>query len=223
MLEEFGVEYQIATVLTKLNDSIDNLEKIYHCIKDFKKLRRWEIRAAFRSLYSRDDFDLINISRTDIAKIDEWVEEIKKKTSLSVLFDNTGYDRYFSSDIGSRGFPGGRCSANYCNLVILPDGKATVCEQLYWTPQFIIGDLTKQSIEEVWNSPCALKLANPSKDDFREGSVCKSCNIFENCLSYNNRCVLDIVKAYGIENIDYPDPRCCKAPKFINNLQPVEE
>jgi hypothetical protein len=93
-------------------------------------------------------------------------------------------------------------------------------EQLYWTPAFIIGDVSQQSIEEVWNSPWALKLANLTQDDFRDKSVCKSCALFDECISYNNRCVLDIVKAYGIENIDYPDPRCAQAPKFINELQP---
>jgi uncharacterized Fe-S cluster-containing radical SAM superfamily enzyme len=69
MLEEYGVEYQIATVLTKFNDRTDNLEKIYQFIKNFHKLRRWEIRIAFRSLYSRSDFDLVNISQTSISTI----------------------------------------------------------------------------------------------------------------------------------------------------------
>jgi radical SAM protein with 4Fe4S-binding SPASM domain len=93
-------------------------------------------------------------------------------------------------------------------------------EQEYLTAAFIIGDVSQQSIEEVWNSTRALKLANLTQDDFRDKSICRSCTLFDECISYNNRCVLDIVKAYGIENIDYPDPRCAKAPKFVNELQP---
>lgn len=220
LLEKHNVEYQIATVVTKFNESIENLEKIYDFIKDFKKLRRWEVRIAFRSLYSRNDFDNISVNRTIIKKIDQYISRIKNDTKLNISWDNVGFDRYFTSKIGSKGFPGGRCSANYCNMVILPDGKVTICEQLYWTPSFIIGDVSQQSIEEVWNSPRALKLANLTQDDFKDKSICKSCNLFDECISYNNRCVLDIVKAYGIENIDYPDPRCVKAPKFINELQP---
>ena len=49
---------------------------------------------------------------------------------------------------------------------VLPDGKVSACEQLYWHPQFIIGDLKKQSIEEIWNSPKAWELYNLSKAFF---------------------------------------------------------
>lgn len=34
-----------------------------------------------------------------------------------------------------------------------------------------------------------------------------------------NRCWAEILKAYGDENWDYPDPRCIKAPKMKNNLK----
>lgn len=126
--------------------------------------------------------------------------------------------KYFVSKNGSRSFEGSRCSANYSNLFILPDGKVTICEQLYWNPRFIIGDLNKQSIQEVWNSPKALSLAFPKKEDFREKSACRSCKLFDDCMEFPNRCIADILKGYGEENWDYPDPRCVKAPKFIYNL-----
>ncbi|MDR1553082.1 MAG: radical SAM protein [Prevotellaceae bacterium] len=221
LLEKHNITYQIATVITKLNNSIENLEKIYDFIKDLKNMRRWEVRIVFRSLYSRGDFDAINVNRYTITEIDKYINTIKPNAKINISWDSSGTDRYFTSTMGSKGFPGGRCSANYCNMVILPDGKVTICEQLYWEPYFIIGDLTTQTIEEVWNSPMALKLANLNKDAFRDETICKSCKLFDDCISYNNRCVLDIVKAYGIKNIDYPDPRCAKAPKFINELQPI--
>lgn len=34
----------------------------------------------------------------------------------------------------------------------MPDGKVTICEELYWHPHFIIGDLKKQTLKEIWNS-----------------------------------------------------------------------
>jgi len=104
------------------------------------------------------------------------------------------------------------------NIFILPDGKVTICEQLYWDSRFIIGDLTTQSIEEVWNSPRALELSFPKREDFRDESVCKGCDIFEECLSFPNKCFADVLKGYGKENWDYPDPRCIKAPKFTYDL-----
>ena len=33
---------------------------------------------------------------------------------------------------------------------VLPDGKVSACEQLYWHPQFIIGDLKKRKRLRVY-------------------------------------------------------------------------
>jgi len=87
-------------------------------------------------------------------------------------------------------------------------------------PRFITGDLTTQSIEEVWNSPRALELAFPKKENFRDASFCKKCSIFADCYQYHNKCYVDVIKGYGDENWDFPDPRCKFAPEFIYNLNP---
>lgn len=41
---------------------------------------------------------------------------------------------------------------------------------------------------------------------------------FEDCFSYQNRCWSDIIKAYGKDCWDFPDPRCCFAPAMKNKL-----
>jgi radical SAM protein with 4Fe4S-binding SPASM domain len=92
---------------------------------------------------------------------------------------------------------------------------------MYWNPRFIIGDLTKQSIQEVWNSPRALELAFPKKENFRDKSICKKCSIFDECYACHNKCYADVLKAYGDEKWDFPDPRCKQAPPFINELSPL--
>lgn len=91
---------------------------------------------------------------------------------------------------------------------------------LYWNPYYIIGDLTQQSIVEVWNSPKALQLAFPKREDFRDESPCKSCKIFEECYAFPNRCIVDVLKGYGFDNKDFPDPRCVNAPRHISVLIP---
>jgi hypothetical protein len=48
---------------------------------------------------------------------------------------------------GSQNFKGAECSANSSHIFILPDGKVTIGEQLYWKPHFIIGDLSRQTIK----------------------------------------------------------------------------
>ncbi len=84
----------------------------------------------------------------------------------------------------------------------------TICEELYWHPAFIIGDLTKQSIMETWNSKRALELYNISKDMVKEESPCKTCDEFDHCRKYKGVCWKEILYAYGYENWDYPDSKC---------------
>ena len=45
-----------------------------------------------------------------------------------------------------------------------------------------------------------------------------SCKLFDECMDFPNRCIVDILKGYGPENWDYPDPRCAQAPPFIYDL-----
>jgi len=51
-----------------------------------------------------------------------------------------------------------------------------------------------------------------------EDNPCKVCEIFDSCYKNMNRCWAEVVKAYGDENWDYPDPRCKMAPKMRTNL-----
>ena len=44
------------------------------------------------------------------------------------------------------------CEGNLSYMLVLPDGKVTICEELYWHPQFILGNITEKSIMEVWMS-----------------------------------------------------------------------
>jgi radical SAM protein with 4Fe4S-binding SPASM domain len=218
LLDKHAINFQISTVLTKYNNTIGNLNALYDFLIQFKFLRRWEIRVAFKSLYSREDFHTIKLSREEINEIDTWIKETQQKSTINISWSANEDDKYFKGENGSRTFKGSRCSANYSNLFILPDGKVSICEQLYWDSRFIIGDLTKQSIKEIWNSPKALALSFPKKENFRNCSLCKTCDIFDECMNYSNRCIADILKGYGMENWDYPDPRCNKAPQFTHNL-----
>lgn len=154
----------------------------------------------------------------DIGLFLEFSFPITELTVINILWSPNSDKKYFSSEGGSRSFKGFRCSANYSHMVILPDGKVTICEQLYWNPKFLIGDLLKNSIEDVWNSPKAINLAFPKKEHFSDKSICKGCDIFQECMSFPNRCIADVLKGYGDDNSDFPDPRCNKAPKIINNL-----
>lgn len=217
-MDEIGVRFQIATVINKFNCTVGNLKGLKSFLETLHNLKGWRIRCAFRSLYSKEDFNNIKASHESIQQIASWINEQHEKSKITIDWDAPNEKKYFASKTGSLGFSGARCSANFSNLFILPDGKVTICEQLYWNPHFIIGDLNNQGIEEIWNSEKALRLANPIISEISDKSPCSKCNIFEICMKFSNRCYADIIKAYGWENTDFPDPRCCYAPPFINDL-----
>lgn len=217
-LEKHGIKFQISTVLTNYNDDVTGLEQMHDFLSQFKNLSRWEIRVGFKSLYSNSNFDMIKIGTNEIAKIEEWVNSMKERSAVNILWSPNSGDKYFKSEGGSRNFKGSRCSANYSHMVVLPDGQVTICEQLYWNPKFIIGNICNDSICDVWNSQKALSLAFLKNENFSNQSICKNCNILEECISFPNRCIADIIKGYGDENCDFPDPRCNKAPQLINQL-----
>lgn len=216
-LERYNAKYQIATVLTNLNSSIESLTELYQYISQLKNVLRWEVRVGFKSLYSSVDFDSYKLKEDSFDIIDQWLQEIKKCSHINILWSKDNGRKYFESEIGSKGFSGSRCSANYSHLVILPDGKVTICEQLYWNKRFIIGDVEEQTIEEIWQSPEAISISNIQQKNIRKESACAECKLYDACISYPNKCYTDILKIYGEENWDYPDPRCKFAPPFVHN------
>ena len=97
-------------------------------------------------------------------------------------------------------------------LYVLPDGQVTICEELYWNPRFIIGDVRKQSLMEIWESKKALELYNLSQETFRKTSACHICPQFDPCHQQSGVCWKMVIEAYGDEYWDLPDPRCPYAP-----------
>lgn len=79
--------------------------------------------------------------------------------------------------------------------------------------EFIIGDLKKQTIRELWTSQKALSLFQQVQSTFPDDSACKNCEDFVECRQGKGVCYKNILKAYGIANWQYPDPGCPRAGK----------
>ena len=126
--------------------------------------------------------------------------------------------RYYFDKGSSKKFHGAASFVLSSRLFILPDGKVTICEQLYWNSHFIIGDVQRTNLKDIWQSQEALYLCNLSRQDIGQHNKCQACTHFEECFRYGNRCWNNITKAYGKKYWDYPDPRCILAPKKTNRL-----
>lgn len=189
------------------------------------RIKKIGLGAAGYSIYNNNYLNY-RADLEEIKRIEEKVENYYKERALdSGVFINFGgflvKNKYLSEkreEKKANFLDRTRCSANFYALVVLPDGKVTVCEELYWHPKFIIGDLSVNSILEVWNSDKALNLYKISKNDIRKESICSECDDFDPCHQQRGVCWKEVLYAYGYDNWDYPDPKCHLSPKPFNTF-----
>lgn len=219
-LQEFGIKTQIAVTVTNINSDLTGFIELLAFLSNYSNIENVDLGPAFYSLYQKSNFESWGVSREEYNSISDYVDLNKDKYTFAINVDRSFVDKkYFECGTGSNDFDGAECSSIRNHFFILPDGKVTICEQLYWHHEFIIGDINKNTISEVWNSQKSIGFNKLKISDFSEKSNCTSCGIFDNCHENVNKCWADILKAYGKDKWDYPDPRCKFAPKMVNNLE----
>ena len=208
LLDEAGIEITVKPVITRYNDSEKSLNDTIDVLTAFPNVTHIEFTPAEFSRFkpSGDYFS----NRVQLARLRAVAEERNRDCSAEISF--SGYEEPQTVAQRVEDFPcRPLCTGNVHGFFVLPDGKVTYCERMYWHPFFILGDLTRQSIMEVWNSKTALSRWNFSQKEVRGESPCKTCDEFEKCRRGLGNCWRLAVDAYGDENYDYPAPNCPKA------------
>lgn len=222
LIDESPLKYRIVSVLTSFIDA-KGLFDMFQLMQTLKHISIWRISPVVNSLYiNNTQIEELKPHKEKLLSLMKYVaDELKPISNFNIDFVDTYVNRKYFSSEGGTYFEGAYCSALYNHMFVLPDGAVTICEQLYWNPNFVIGDLTTMSISDVWNSKKALELVYIKKDQLNKQSACSSCEIFDKCFNLQKRCWADVVKAYGWKNWDFPDPRCAKAPAMEMNLDYV--
>jgi radical SAM protein with 4Fe4S-binding SPASM domain len=165
-----------------------------------------------RSLFRHQD--ALFLTSDDMRRLEEVVQDRRERfTQMAISVSGGGSPP--SEDPEERRLAWERrafCTANRDGFIILPDGQVTPCEELYYHPAFLMGDLRRQSVMEMWNSATARALLYPDQAAVPDGP-CQTCPDFVHCNSYRGRCWRDILKSYGWDKPHWPDPRCPQAPQ----------
>ncbi len=216
-LEKYGVNVAVHTIITNLNDEIEDLSSIFEFLCNFHNIRYWLPEVAGPSIYSKYDYDCFKTNRNKIYELSEYIDNIRGTSNFNII---NGLKKALEEDNNhnenekmARFLDRGLCSGNFSHMFILPTGEVTICEELYWNKRFIIGDVKKQSISEIWNSKSATDLFYLRQEDILSDSQCSECDIFHECRDDRNICYRDTIKAYGEDKWYYPDVNCPKAPK----------
>jgi len=216
LLDEMGFDWQVNTVITKWNSSIDKeVKPLLNYLFKFKKLKSIKFSPMGFPMYKdKNTFIDMHASLDEIIEIKEFLCNLKNRNNrVELIFarPNCNTD-YFPAtkkqNFNSRSI----CSANQKGFVVLPNGEVTICEELYWNPNFIIGNIVNQSITDIWNSEKAKKLFYIDKKDIPDDSICKKCNNFVQCRHTKGVCWKMVIMAYGKEKWYYPDPSCPESP-----------
>lgn len=217
LLNSYHIPVRIHSVLTRYNGHIEDLHSLYEVLKNLNNITDWKVVVGDSTLYPRVPYETIAIDNASLNEMADFLD----KLSNSSPFPIHGPARHNSSlDVAkiqkkkvttksekaffSRSF----CSGLFSSLYILPDGNVTICEQLYWHPRFIMGNIKDLSLEEIWNSDKARQLYNITQADISADSQCHDCAKFVQCRHLRQVCYRDIIKKYGREHWYYPDAHC---------------
>jgi len=214
-LEKYGINIIIHTILTKYNSNIEDIESIFNFLLTVKNINIWRIDLAEHTMYKeKESFNNFKIAESQKIPLLKYFEKIKKQSKFEIEY-NLNIETYTLDKINKISNFKNRnlCSGNLSYMYILPDGNVTICEELYWQPNFILGNVSQNSIKEVWNSKKANKLFYLKQENIPKDSYCHTCKEFNECRSYKHVCWKEVIRKYGIEKWYYPDPACPYAPE----------
>lgn len=215
-LDTKGIEIIVKGTHTRHTFNKENVKEVIDFISKLKHLKKYTVSTIGASMYkSNESFQELKPTLAQVREVYDYLDGLDcgfyiQNDDQTIKRDELCNIKKFNERT--------LCSGNVLGLTILPDGKVTICEELYWNPDFIIGDLMKNGLLEVWNSEKALSLWNIRQSVFPQESACSTCQDFARCRRGAGACWKYVIGAYGRENWLYPDPRCPKAPNPINNV-----
>lgn len=220
MLDEMGFRWKTNTIITKYNCDIETeVKPLMTYLASHKNIKRIGISEAGYSLYkSNEHYQKIKPTFASMQKTAKYMSEFKKQHShLSYRTpESLSMSLFESSEKTDKFANRARCTGNTRAFIVLPDGKVTICEELYWQPEFIIGDLRRNTLQDIWMGEKAVNLYNISQMDISSDSACKHCKTFDDCRHQLGVCWKEILEAYGTNKWDYPDPKCPLSPEPKN-------
>lgn len=206
---ELNLNVLIRSVLTKKNASKERLSSLYDYLAAFDCVKEWVMTPAFFSQYKESHYKSLEADNDDLIWAFEFAhkDNLAFKVGLNKITDK-GYALKRFDTVEKYVCGNQICLANSTCISILANGDCSVCEMLYDSPEYLLGNVYDSSIRDIWNSEKALNLYAMAQESCPDSSPCKDCKVFDKCRNeFGKRiCYVDIYKT-GHSKWD-PDPRC---------------
>lgn len=212
--QKHDLHINIKTVLTKYNANYSSLQNTLSIISKYKCVKSWNIVPAFFSSH-KSDYDEYKMDMNTINPLLDFIEAQKSNIPITVkkMQEAISTIQKKHTSVSKFVMSNKSCTANSYGLAIMSNGKATVCEMLYYKEEFQIGDTKLNTLKEIWNSSQARILSFQESSATSPQSPCLSCEELEKCKLGNMKkvCLVDVINTYGSKKWNYPDPRCPKS------------
>ena len=210
-LDSLCFDWQINTVLTNKNCTETGIKDLLNYVLcKYKHLKSIKLAPMGYPMYKNENtFRQLAPDYYMVKKIQHIASQMGVlNKSVGIIISEPDLDTNYTCKSWEKFNGRNYCTANQKAFNVLPDGKVTICEELSWTPAFIIGDLNSSNILEVWNSDKAKHLFFLDQKEISNTSKCKECGCFIQCRHNKQVCWKMVIMAYGKNNWDYPDPQC---------------
>lgn len=217
-LDSKGISLIIKGTQTRETCDIDNIKEIMDFLKQLKHVKKYLISIVGYSHFKTvEQFNQFKLTKDQIISLGVFLEEQKSSVPYELVYDRNVQHK--SQLCNYKEFKGrALCTANVDGFILLPDGKVTICEELYWNESFILGDLSNKSIIDLWQSDRALAIWDIQQSNLPDNNPCKKCQDFEGCRKGLGVCWKSVIAHYGKDNYLFPDPTCPKAPEPLYHV-----
>ncbi|GAB4255545.1 MAG: radical SAM protein [Deferrisomatales bacterium] len=205
-----GLQVRVNCVATPLN-----YREVPELVRALRRrgVGRMGVAGYGRSFYRHDD--RLFLTAEQMGWLNEVVESLREELAWEGLTCSVGprdfTDR--SPEERARDWPErASCSGGRSSFVITPTGKVTLCEQMPVAEAYVAGDLTRQTIREIWNSQRLRDLMDPPRERFA-GTPCETCEEYASCHQEYGYCFRDALFTYG--TVYAPPPACPLAPPGV--------
>lgn len=207
--DKLGLKIIIRSVITSKNGSLSQIKQLHNFLSSFKCVREWDITPAFYSQYKSGLYNDYRPYGDQLSAIYGYIHKHSEKFPIKFnKIGERGYELKKHHSVNDFVCYNQVCMANTTTLSILSNGQCSVCEMLYDTDDFLLGNVRNQDLVSIWNSERALRLYAPEQDKINQSSICAKCTVYEKCkLQFGKKvCYVDVIKVGS--KPDDPDPRC---------------